>query len=78
MFMSHHQNADQNHHIKTSNKSSENVAKLKYLEMTATNQNYICKEIKSRFNSGNAYYHSIQDHLQKCCGTNVYDLKALG
>jgi hypothetical protein len=32
----------------------------------ATNQNYIHEEIKSRFNSGNASYHSVQNLLSSC------------
>jgi hypothetical protein len=32
---------------------------LKYL---GTDQYLICEEIKSRLNSGNAYYHSAQKH----------------
>jgi hypothetical protein len=41
----------------------ENVAKFKYLEMKVTNQNDIHDEIKSRLNSGNACYHSVQNLL---------------
>jgi hypothetical protein len=43
--MSRHQNAQQNHDIKTANSSFENVAQLKYLGKTITNQNLILGEI---------------------------------
>jgi hypothetical protein len=52
MLMSHHKNAGQDHNIKTANRSSENVAKLKYLGMTATNRNLIHEEIKSPIEFG--------------------------
>jgi hypothetical protein len=41
MLLSHHQNAGQNHSIKTSNRCFENVAQFRYLEMTVTNGNLI-------------------------------------
>jgi hypothetical protein len=39
--------------IKIGNRSSESVAKFKYLRTTLTDQNSIHEEIKSRLNSGN-------------------------
>jgi hypothetical protein len=39
MLLSRHQNAGQNHDIKTANRSFENVAQFKYLVPTERNQN---------------------------------------
>jgi hypothetical protein len=61
--MSRHQNSVQNQNIRTANESFENVAKFKYLGTTLTNQNDIHDEIKSRLNSGNACYYSVQNLL---------------
>jgi hypothetical protein len=59
--MSFHQNTGQNHNIKIANSSSENVAKLKYLRITVTIQNFIHDKMKSTLSSGNACWYSVQD-----------------
>jgi hypothetical protein len=61
--MSLHPNSGQNQNMRTANKSSENVAKFKYLGTTLTNQNDIHDEVKIRLNSGNACCYSVQDVL---------------
>jgi hypothetical protein len=63
MIMSCRLNSGQNQNIRVVNESFEKVAKFKYLGMTLTNQNDICDEIKSRLNSGNACYYSVQNLL---------------
>jgi hypothetical protein len=63
MLMSRSQKTGQNYSIKMANRSFENVAKFKYLGKTLTDQNYMHEEIKSRLNSGNACYHSVQSLL---------------
>jgi len=45
------------------NTSFEGVGQFKYLGTTLTNQNSVDEEIKSRFKSGNACYHSVQNIL---------------
>jgi hypothetical protein len=42
--MSCHQNVGQNGNVKEDNNCFQNVAKLKYLEMIITNQNYAHKK----------------------------------
>jgi hypothetical protein len=61
--MSRHPNSGQNQNIRTANESFENVAKFEYLGTTLTNQNEIHDEIKSRLNSENACYRSVQNPL---------------
>jgi hypothetical protein len=61
--MSRHPNSVQNQNIRIAKESFENVAKFKYLGTTLTNQNDIQDEIKSRLNSGNACYYSVQSLL---------------
>jgi hypothetical protein len=61
--MPRHLNSGQNQNIRIANETFENVAKFKYLGTILTNQNDIHDEIKSRLNSGNACYHSVQNLL---------------
>jgi hypothetical protein len=61
MLQSRHQNSGKKRDIKIANRSFENVPQFKYLGTTVTNQNFIQEEIKRRWNSGNACYHSFQN-----------------
>jgi hypothetical protein len=63
MSVSHSQKVGQGQSMKIANRSFEDVAKLKYLRTTLTDQNCMQEEIKSRLNSGNACYHSVQSLL---------------
>jgi hypothetical protein len=54
MIVSSYQNVEQNHNLLSADKSSENMAEFKYLITTATNQNCIREETKSKLNPGNA------------------------
>ena len=66
MVMSRDQNAGRNkdiYDILIGKSSFGSVEHFKYLGTTLTHQNYIQDEIKSRLNSGNACYHSVQNIL---------------
>jgi hypothetical protein len=63
MVMSRDQTAGQSHSMKVDNSSFERVEEFKYVGTTLMNQNSIQEEIKSRFKSGNACYHSVQNIL---------------
>jgi hypothetical protein len=60
MLMSRSQEIGQKHSLKIANRSFEDVAKFKYLGTTLTDENCMHEEKKSRLNSGNACYHSVQ------------------
>jgi len=49
--------------VRIDNSTFERVEEFKYLGKTLTNKNYIQEEIKSRLQSGNACYHSVQNLL---------------
>jgi hypothetical protein len=63
MVMSGDRNAGRSHSIKTDNASFRRMEQHKYLGTTLTNQNSIQEEIKSRLQSGNACYRSVQNIL---------------
>jgi hypothetical protein len=65
MIISYHPNSGQNQNtsIRIANERFEKVAKFTYLETTLKNQNEIHDDIKSRLNSGNACYYSVQNLL---------------
>jgi hypothetical protein len=61
MNMSRHPNLGQNQRMNIDNESFENVAKLKYLGTTLSNQNDLHDENKSKLKLGNACYYSVQN-----------------
>jgi hypothetical protein len=63
MLMSCYQEVEQKHSIKTANRSFECIASLKYFGTALTDQNCLHGQIKSRLNSGNACYHSVESFI---------------
>jgi hypothetical protein len=63
MLMSRSQKIGQKHSIKIANRSFEDMAKFRYLGTTLTDHNCMHEEIKSRLNSGNACYPSVDSLL---------------
>ena len=63
MVKSRDQNAGRIHSVRIDNSTFERVEEFKYLGTTLPNQNSIPEEIKSRFKSTNACYHSVQNLL---------------
>jgi hypothetical protein len=66
MLRPRYQKAGQKPSVKLANISFEYVAKFKYLGTSLTDRNCMHEEIKSRLNSGNACYHSVQSPLPSC------------
>ena len=71
VVMSREQNAGQNCNIKTDNKIFESAEHFGYLGTTLKNQNSIQEEIKSRLDSGNACYRSVQNLLSPVCYSKI-------
>jgi hypothetical protein len=67
MLMSRSQKIGQKYSINIVNRFFEDVAKFKYLGTTLTDKNCVNEEIKSRLNSGNVCYHSVQSLLSLAC-----------
>jgi hypothetical protein len=63
ILMSRFQKAGQTHSIKRGNRTFEDLLKFKYLGTALRDQNCMHEESKSRLNSGNACYHSVQSRL---------------
>jgi hypothetical protein len=63
MLLSHHRIAGQDHDIKMVNRCFKNVEQFRYLGTTITKRNLIQEETKTRLNSGNTCYHSVQIFL---------------
>jgi hypothetical protein len=81
MLRTPYQKAGQRHCIKKANSSFEDVVTLKYLVTTLTDQKCMLEEIKSRLNSGNVCYHSVQSLLSsrllsRNVKVNIYKTRA--
>jgi len=63
MVMSRDHNAGRIHSVRNDTSTFQRVEEFKYLGTTLTNQNHIAEEIKSRWRSGSACYHSVQNLL---------------
>jgi hypothetical protein len=63
MFTSRHQDAGQDRNLQLANGSFESMAKFRHLGMTVRNPNLTHERIKSRLNSCNVCYHSVQNLL---------------
>jgi hypothetical protein len=77
IILSPHRNSGQDQNIRIVNESFENVAKFKYLWTTLTNQNDIHDEIKSRLNSLNVCYCSVQNLLSSRLISKYLNIKEI-
>jgi GTP-dependent phosphoenolpyruvate carboxykinase len=59
--MSRDRDAARSHNVRKDKSSFERAEQFQYLGTNLINQNSIQEEIKSRFKSGNACYHSVQN-----------------
>jgi hypothetical protein len=66
MLLSRHQNAGQNRDMKV-NGSSENVEQFQIFGNNSNKSKFYKEEIMRRLNSGNAFYHSVQNMLLLVC-----------
>ena len=73
MVMSRDQNKGRNHSMNTDNSSFERVEEFRSLGTNLTNQNPFQEEIKSRLNSGNACFHSVQNICVSVCFSKFKD-----
>jgi hypothetical protein len=63
MLMSRSQKIRQKHSVKIANRFFEDVREFKYLGAALTDQNCMLEVVRSKLNSGNACYHSVQSLL---------------
>jgi hypothetical protein len=62
-LMSRSQKTGQKHSVKIANRSVAGVGNFKCLGTTLADKNCMHEEIRSRLNSGNACYHSVQSFV---------------
>jgi len=60
VFLSCHQNAEQNLSVKLANQSFRNLANFKYFGMIVINLNYMYEKVKNRLHLRNVCYSSIK------------------
>jgi hypothetical protein len=66
MIMCLHQTTGKNHYVKQSDKSFENVVRIRYLGTTATKQECTREDVKRRLSFGNACCYAGQNLLFSC------------